>query len=332
MVLQTVTPPAIAIVAAHSGTGKTTLLQKVIAGLTAKGYQVATLKHVHQEHLDIPGKDSWKHREAGAVAVGLATPAEYVIVGNCSYTGEPERLMAYLPPVDLVLAEGFHDSSFPKIEVVRAELGREITVPAGELLAVVTDIPELTSAVPLFFLDKPDELVEWLVKRFLSNRHRETGLTHFNAEGRARMVDVSGKQVTVREAMAKGEIWMKPETLALIRQGRIQKGDVFAVAQVAAIMAVKETPRLIPMCHPLNIAGIDVHFEPVDAENKVEIYVSVKLTGQTGVEMEALTGVSVAALTIYDMCKAVDRNMEIGRIRLMEKSGGVSGYFKRREE
>ena len=124
---------------------------------------------------------------------------------------------------------------------------------------------------------------------------------------------------------------MQPATLARIEAGGIAKGDVLAVARVAAIMAVKETPRLIPLCHPLDVAGVSVAFILHEAESKIEVSVRVKLTGRTGVEMEALTGAGVAALTIYDMCKAVDRGMEIGRIRLLEKAGGRSGHYRREE-
>jgi cyclic pyranopterin phosphate synthase len=174
-----------------------------------------------------------------------------------------------------------------------------------------------------------------LIERYLTPGEKESGtgeLTHFDGVGRARMVDVSLKETTFREAAATGEIRMKAETLRLIRAGRMAKGDVLAVAQVAAIMAVKETARLIPMCHPLNISGTAVGFNLNEAESKVEIVVTVKLTGQTGVEMEALTGVSVAALTIYDMCKAVDKEMEIGPIRLLRKSGGKSGDYVRENQ
>jgi cyclic pyranopterin phosphate synthase len=170
-------------------------------------------------------------------------------------------------------------------------------------------------------------------KRYQSkqNENSTEELSHFDNSGRARMVDVSEKDITFREALAVGEIKMKPTTLALIEEGKMAKGDVLAVAQVAAIMAVKETPRLIPMCHPLNISGVSVDFQLKKEISAVEILVRVKLSGQTGVEMEALTGVSVAALTIYDMCKAVDKTMEIGQIRLLEKTGGRSGHFRREE-
>lgn len=153
-------------------------------------------------------------------------------------------------------------------------------------------------------------------------------LTHFDEKGRARMVDVSAKADTVRIATARGRIEMNPETLRLIREGRIAKGDVLAVAQVAGIMAAKQTSGLIPMCHPLSITGAKLNFQ-LDEPGTVIIEAEVKITGKTGVEMEALTAVSVAALTIYDMCKAVDKTMVIGHICLVEKIGGKSGHFRR---
>lgn len=156
-------------------------------------------------------------------------------------------------------------------------------------------------------------------------------LTHFNEEGRARMVDVTEKAVTHRTAAAGGEIHMAPETLAQIRAGTLKKGDVLAVAQVAGIQAAKHCWELIPMCHPLPLTGIDIAFSLSDAPCMVEIRAAVTCTGVTGVEMEALTAVSAAALTIYDMCKAVQKDMRIGNIRLLEKSGGKSGHYLAKE-
>ena len=155
-------------------------------------------------------------------------------------------------------------------------------------------------------------------------------LTHFDEQGRARMVDVSDKGETKRIAVARGKIEMQPETLERVRQGQIAKGDVLAVAQVAGIMAAKQTSSLIPMCHPLAITGAVLNFKIV-LPGTIEIEASVKVTGKTGVEMEALTAVSTAALTIYDMCKAIDIGMIIGDIRLMEKMGGKSGHFIRED-
>ncbi len=153
-------------------------------------------------------------------------------------------------------------------------------------------------------------------------------LTHFNEAGRARMVDVSEKAITGRRAIARGEIRMQPETLALIREGRAKKGDVLAVAQVAGIMAAKKTSEIIPMCHPLMLTGIDLRFEYDPARSAILIEAEVKTSGQTGVEMEALTAVSAAALTIYDMVKAADKGMQIEAIRLAHKSGGKSCIYQ----
>ena len=156
-------------------------------------------------------------------------------------------------------------------------------------------------------------------------------LTHFNEQGRARMVDVTEKAVTDRRAVAAGEIHVSPETMAHIQNGTLKKGDVLAVAQVAGIQAAKRNWELIPMCHPLSLTGIDITFHLSDQPCMVEIQAAVTCTGVTGVEMEALTAVSVAALTVYDMCKAVQKNMEITNIRLLEKSGGKSGDYKRED-
>lgn len=153
-------------------------------------------------------------------------------------------------------------------------------------------------------------------------------LTHFNESGRARMVDVSAKEVTDRRAVARGEVVMQPETLKLIQEGRAKKGDVLAVAQVAGIMAAKKTHEIIPMCHPILLSGINLSFEYDVTASTILIEAEVKTSGQTGVEMEALTAVSAAALTIYDMVKAVDRAMHINNIRLVNKSGGKSGDFQ----
>jgi len=154
-------------------------------------------------------------------------------------------------------------------------------------------------------------------------------LTHFDKAGRGRMVDVSEKEITTRIAIASGEIHMLPNTLEHIQQGKLKKGDVLAIADVAAIMGAKKTPDLIPMCHPLMLSGVDVSFSELEDDCGLKVEVSVKCKGKTGVEMEALTAVSAALLTIYDMCKAVDKGMRITNIQLEEKKGGKSGDFKR---
>jgi len=150
-------------------------------------------------------------------------------------------------------------------------------------------------------------------------------LTHMDDAGRPRMVDITGKPDTIREAVAKGVVRMQAATFQLIKQGGTAKGDVLTVAQLAGIMAAKRTPDLIPLCHPILIGDIKVEFSPDEANSTIEITATAISTGKTGVEMEALTATAVAALTIYDMCKAVDRGMKIENIRLVRKSGGKSG-------
>jgi cyclic pyranopterin phosphate synthase len=152
-------------------------------------------------------------------------------------------------------------------------------------------------------------------------------LSHIDKQGKVRMVDVGRKEATARTAVAGGRVAMSPELVGLLRQGEVAKGNVLAVAKTAGILAAKRTADLIPLCHPLQLDHLDVDFEILD--DAVEITARVKLIGRTGAEMEALTAVAVAGLTIYDMCKAVDKRMVLGRIRLLEKSGGKSGTFKR---
>lgn len=157
-------------------------------------------------------------------------------------------------------------------------------------------------------------------------------LTHFNKSGEAHMVDVGNKDITHRVAIAAGEIHMLPDTLDLVKQGNHKKGDVLGIARVAGIMASKKTSELVPLCHPLSLSHVDVEFA-VDVENsKISCQVKAETSGQTGVEMEALCAVQVCLLTIYDMCKAVDRGMQINNVRLLEKSGGKSGHWSSASE
>jgi len=156
--------------------------------------------------------------------------------------------------------------------------------------------------------------------------------THINEAGYARMVDVSDKANTLRVARAQAVVHMQPATMAAIQQGTVSKGDVLAVAQVAGIMGAKQTPVLIPMCHPLMLTGVDIEYTFNEAESNLTITTEVRTSGKTGVEMEAITAASVAALTVYDMCKAIDRWMVIASIQLLEKSGGKSGHLVRENE
>jgi len=155
-------------------------------------------------------------------------------------------------------------------------------------------------------------------------------LTHFDAKGKSRMVDVSDKEVSQRVAVAAGSVVMAPDTMKLITEGGVKKGDVLSVARLAGIMGAKKTPDLIPLCHPLALNSVEVDLVCDPERNAVDITATCKVTGRTGVEMEALTAIAVAALTIYDMCKAVDRAMRITDIRLVHKSGGKSGTYDAR--
>ena len=158
-----------------------------------------------------------------------------------------------------------------------------------------------------------------------------TDFTHFNDSGRAKMVDVGEKAVTERIATAGGKVLVNPETFRLIKEGGMKKGDVLGTAQIAGIMAAKKTTAIIPMCHPLMLTGIDIDFNMVEETSTIEIKATVKCKGVTGVEMEALTAASAAALTIYDMCKAVQKDMIIDRICLLSKTGGKSGDIRQEE-
>ncbi|MFY9257166.1 MAG: cyclic pyranopterin monophosphate synthase MoaC [Dethiobacteria bacterium] len=322
-------PVIINLIAAQSGTGKTTIIEKLLPELTAQGLQVAALKgEVHHYNLDIPGKDTWRFARAGATVVGMITPEKYILIGNAPDGGS--TAVAKLQEMDLIIIEGDKNSPHPKIEVVRSAINRQPLLPEGTI-AVVSDLAELPQPLPLFQLDDAAGLAYFIQDRFFKPEGTAPELTHFDRAGRPRMIDISDKESTHREAYAAGEIFMAPATLARIKAGTVEKGDVLTVAQVAAIMAVKETGRLIPMAHPLNISAVEVDFNLDELESKIEIGVRVKLTGRTGVEMEALTGVSAAALTIYDMCKAIDKKMIIQNIRLIEKKGGRSGHYRREE-
>ena len=159
----------------------------------------------------------------------------------------------------------------------------------------------------------------------------EKDFTHLNEAGRARMVDISAKDATVRTAVARGRVRTSVETIRLIKAGGVKKGDVLAVAQVAGIMGAKKTSDVIPMCHPINLTGVDLDFTLYEEAGTIEILATAKVTGATGVEMEALTAVSIAALTVYDMCKSLDKSMIIEEICLVKKTGGKSGDFFRGE-
>ncbi len=222
--------------------------------------------------------------------------------------------------------------------MVRKEWGLEPICPADQIFALVSDeeIPQEflrpKGEVPVFSFNSLEALVSKIIQTYLTpTTPPEAHFTHLDASGNASMVDVSEKPSTLREATARGRITLAPSTLRLLLEGGIPKGDVLSVARIAAIQGVKETSRLIPLCHPLPISHIEVSFQPVEPDS-LDVTVRVKTQAPTGVEMEALTGVQIALLTIYDMCKAVDRSMVMANIRLLEKRGGRSGHYRREEE
>ena len=322
--------PMVSIVARASGTGKTTVMEQLISELIKLGYRVGAIKNdAYGFQLDQPGKDSWRFAQAGAKAIAIISSEKYAVIQQTPARRNLDEIGAMLQDVDIILIEGYKWGNKPKIEVIRGKTGEEIVSPLEDLVAVVTDATELELPVPVFSFDDINFLAEFVAAKYLKNKPPLAELTHFDVHGRAHMVDVSGKSVTQREAVARGEISLNSHTFALVKAGRMAKGDVLAVAQVAAIMGVKETSRLIPMCHPLFVSSVAVDFNLDEKEHKIEVTVKVKTSGQTGVEMEALTGVNMALLTIYDMCKAADKEMVIGNIRLLEKKGGRSGHFQR---
>lgn len=303
---------------AWSGTGKTTLLEKVIRRMKARGLRVAVVKHdVHGIAPCEDGKDSGRFRAAGADRVALIGPGR-----------APERrlweVLDALRDADIVLVEGFKHAPIPRVGLCRLAAGKPLPEPPENYIAVVTDAA-MTANVPQFGWDEDEELTVFIMEQ-------TKDFTHFNDEGRARMVDVGEKGITPRTAVAAGQVLLNRATFDLIRSGGVKKGDVLTVAQVAGIMGAKRTPDIIPMCHPIPLNGVDLSLTLDESRLSVEITATVRVDGRTGVEMEALTAVSVAALTVYDMCKAVQKDMVISDIRLLKKTGGVHGDFERKDE
>lgn len=309
---------------AYSGTGKTTLMEKLIAALTARGLRVGAVKHDgHDFEIDRPGKDSWRYTQAGAVVTAITSAEKTALIRQ---TGASlEQVLAQIGEVDIILVEGWKNSGISRIGLCRRAVGKDFPSPAEDYVALVTDREDVTGAVPRFAFDEIEELTEFIME----NRK---DFTHFDAAGRAKMVDVGEKPPTARTAVAAARVLVNEETFRLIQTGGMKKGDVLTVAQIAGIMGAKRTPELIPMCHPILVDGVELSLALDEARRSVEIRATVRCGGRTGVEMEALTAASVAALTVYDMCKAVQRDMVITDVRLVEKTGGVHGDYHREGE
>ena len=297
--------------AAWSGTGKTTLMEQIERILTERGFRVGVIKHDgHGFDLDRPGKDSYRHAQAGAETVVITSPEKTAVLERRGET--LNGCIQKIGPADVILVEGFKNEPIPKIGISRKSTGKGLTGPADSFLALVTDDESIITDRPCFSFDEPENIAEFIMKEIQPMDSED--FTHFNSQGRARMVDVVNER-----------------TFSLIRSGGMKKGDVLTVAQIAGIMAAKHTPDWIPMCHPVPLNGIDLKLWLDESHLSVEIEATAQCDGKTGVEMEALTAVSGAALTVYDMCKAVQRDMVIDQIRLVSKTGGVHGDYFREE-
>lgn len=308
---------------AYSGVGKTTLIEKLLHSLKARGLRVAVIKHdAHDFEIDHPGKDSYRFTAAGAdlTAITSGTKTAVILQRELCFS----RLLSQLQDVDLILVEGYKNEPIPQIGICRKAAGKELPAPAERYIAIVTDLPELSEDVPQFGFEEIERLTEFLMKNL-------NDFTHFNNQGRARMVDVGEKPETERTAVAAANVLVSPQTLQLIKTGGMKKGDVLTVAQIAGIMGAKRTSDLIPMCHPVAVDGIDLELSLNQESCAVEIIATVRCSGKTGVEMEALTAVSTAALTVYDMCKAIQKDIVISDIRLLSKAGGTHGDYIRKE-
>ena len=299
--------------AGWSGAGKTTLIEGLIPVMRRKGLRVAVIKH-HCDDLcpDETGRDSQRFMAAGAVRCVLCGPDG----------PDLPTAIRLIDDADVILAEGFKHAAIPRIGVSRAAGGKGFTGPLDSFIAVVSDKPPAGSPVPCFTFDETERIVDFIMENIQD-------FTHFDEAGKARMVNVGDKPVTHRTARAGARVLVNETTFALIQSGGMKKGDVLTVGQLAGIMGAKRTPDLIPLCHPVAVSGIELTLGLNEQACAVDIEAAVSCDGQTGVEMEALTAVSVAALTVYDMCKAVQKDMTITDIRLLDKTGGVHGEYHR---
>ena len=310
--------------AAYSGTGKTTVIEKIVRELRAKGLRLAVIKHDgHHFESDHEGKDSWRFAHAGADITIISSQEKTAYIEQRSLS--LRQLIDMVHDVDLILVEGYKNETLPQIGIARRATGKGFTADLSRFIAIITDMDEIETTLPRFTFEDIQGVTEFIMQNM-------NDFTHFNDEGRAKMVDVGEKPESRRTAIAAARVLVSPETFALIKSGGMKKGDVLTVAQVAGVMGAKRTPDLIPMCHPVIVDGIDLSLHLDEEKYSVEIEATVSCDGRTGVEMEALTAVSTAALTVYDMCKAVQKDMVISDIRLLKKTGGVHGDFQRKED
>lgn len=310
--------------AAYSGTGKTTLIEKLVSNLKAKGLRIAVVKHdAHRIDIDREGKDSWRFSKAGA-DISIVSSAEKTACIEQRMLSF-EQVVQKVHDVDLILVEGFKKEPLTQIGICRKETGKDFPADMSRYVAIVTDKEDIEVEIPQFGFDDIEEITEFIM-------NNKEDFTHFNEQGRAKMVDVGAKAPSCRTAVAAATVQVNADTFALIKSGGMKKGDVLTVAQIAGVMGAKRTPDIIPMCHPILIDGINLDLSLNEEKCTVEMKATVSCAGRTGVEMEALTAVTTAALTVYDMCKAVQKDIVITDIRLLEKTGGVHGDYHREED
>ena len=320
-----------------SGSGKTTLIEKLIPLLRERGLKVAVIKHDgHDFEMDKEGKDTYRFSKAGADTVMISSVSKSARLSN--HAMSLEEMLKDADGADIILVEGYKYANIKRIGVTSKRSSFELPEPPGVYGAVTCDDVSIFGDLKdtcVYDLEDAVGVTEWIMDHIIGDDKgrceeeiKSGEFTHFDPEGNARMVNVSGKDITVREARACARVLLNGKTFNLIKTGGVKKGDVLTVAQVAGIMGAKKTPDLIPMCHPIIIDGTDVKLKLNEEETAVDIEATVKCTGRTGVEMEALTACSLAALTVYDMCKAVQRDIEITDIKLLMKSGGIHGDYQ----
>ena len=308
----------------HKKAGKTTVMTALIRACRQLGLTVSAIKHdAHQAQMDHAGTDSDQMSKAGAAEVILTSKQGTFL--HLPDQRSLTELQQWQVPADILLVEGYKQAPLPKLVLLQRQETAADWVKIDSVLAFASLTPRVDVD-----LCGPQAIVNWAIHHLQTALTKEETmtdpLTHFNDQERAKMVDVTAKTVTERFARAKGQIRMQPATLNRVKAGQVKKGDVLAVAQVAGIMAAKKTSELIPMCHLIPLTGVDLHFKYLD-EQTIQVESQVKTKHVTGVEIEALTAVQIALLTIYDMCKAMDRGMLIHDVHLVEKAGGKSGHF-----
>ena len=324
-----------------SGSGKTTLIEKLIPLFKEQNKKISVIKHdAHQFEIDKEGKDTFRFSKAGADSVMISSGSRSARINEFPKT--LEEMIEECAASDVIIVEGYKYARIRKLGVTSVRTDYQLPCDVSEYFAIVTDDEEqLKKSVgkpidcPVFQMDDVTSVFSYMTENMNTSVNSTTDtmtnqeLTHFDSEGNARMVDVSSKDVTVRKATAMAKVKVNSTTFALIRDGGIKKGDVLTVAQIAGIMGSKRTPDLIPMCHPIITDATKVILKLNEEDQSVDIESTVTCTGRTGVEMEAICACSVAAMTVYDMCKAVQRDIEITDIKLLSKSGGVHGDYHR---